>query len=152
MRRAPRGGALGAQETIWSAVGVLRAWIERYGLPKALYTDWKNVYVRPPNQAERVTGAEPLTQFGRMCATLGIQIIPASSPQAKGRIERNHGTQQDRLVKKLRRLGIAAHASANAFLETAYWTDHNARFAQAAASPDDFHVVRPRGLRLDQVF
>ena len=60
----------------------LRAWIERYGMPQALYTDWKNVYVRPPNQAERITGAEPLTQFGRMCATLGIQIIPASSPQA----------------------------------------------------------------------
>ena len=51
--------------------------------------------------------AAPLTQFGRMCAQLGIQIIPASSPQAKGRIERQHGTQQDRLVKKLRRAGIA---------------------------------------------
>ena len=76
-------------------------------MPQALYTDWKNVYVRVPNAEERVTGAEPLTQFGRMCATLGIQIIPASSPQAKGRIERNHGTQQDRLVKKLRRRGIA---------------------------------------------
>jgi hypothetical protein len=131
---------------------VLRAWIERYGVPKALYTDWKNVYVRPPNQAERVTGAEPLTQFGRMCATLGIQIIPASSPQAKGRIERNHGTQQDRLVKKLRRHGIADLAAANTFLETTYWADHNERFAQAPASSDDFHVARPRGLRLDAVF
>ena len=94
-------GRLGAQETIWGAVGVLRAWIERYGIPQALYTDWKNVYVRVANAEERATGAEPLTQFGRMCATLGIKIIPASSPQAKGRIERNHGTQQDRLVKKL---------------------------------------------------
>jgi len=145
-------GRFGAQETIWAAVGVLRAWIERYGMPQALYTDWKNVYVRPPNQAERVTGAEPLTQFGRMCATLGIQIIPASSPQAKGRIERNHGTQQDRLVKKLRRQGIADLQAANAFLETTYWADHNERFAQVPASPDDFHVARPRGLRLDRVF
>ena len=101
---------------------------------------------------ERVTGAEPLTQFGRMCATLGIQIIPASSPQAKGRIERNHGTQQDRLVKKLRRKGIADVATANTFLETEYWAEHNARFAQPAASSDDFHVARPRGLRLDTVF
>src|SRR5579864_6424542 len=66
-------GRFGAKETIWAAVGVLRAWIDRYGLPRALYTDWKNVYVRVPNAAERVTGAEPLTQFGRMCATLGIQ-------------------------------------------------------------------------------
>ncbi len=145
-------GRLGAQETIWAAVGVLRAWIERYGIPQALYTDWKNVYVRVPNAEERVTGAEPLTQFGRMCATLGIQIIPASSPQAKGRIERNHGTQQDRLVKKLRRKGIADIETANAFLETVYWADHNDRFAQAPASSDDFHVARPRGLRLDTVF
>jgi len=131
---------------------VLRAWIERYGIPHALYTDWKNVYVRVPNAEERDTGGEPLTQFGRMCATLGIRIIPASSPQAKGRIERNHGTQQDRLVKKLRRKGIAAIETANAFLETEYWADHNARFTQAPASSDDFHVARPRGLRLDTVF
>lgn len=145
-------GRFGAQETIWAAVGVLRAWIARDGVPQALYTDWKNVYVRPPNEEERVTGAEPLTQFGRMCAQLGIRIIPASSPQAKGRIERNHGTQQDRLVKKLRRKGIADIETANAFLETEYWADHNARFAQAPASSDDFHVARPRGLRLDTVF
>jgi transposase len=145
-------GRFGAQETIWAAVAVLRAWIARYGIPQALYTDWKNVYVRPPNQMERVTGAEPLTQFGRMCATLGIQIIPASSPQAKGRIERNHGTQQDRLVKKLRRKGLADIETANVFLETEYWADHNERFAQAPTSADDFHVARPRGLRLDTVF
>lgn len=145
-------GRFGAQETIWAAVAVLRAWIERYGIPQALYTDWKNVYVRPPNADERVTGVEPLTQFGRMCAQLGIRIIPASSPQAKGRIERNHGTQQDRLVKKLRRKGIAEIATANSFLDTEYWADHNARFAQAPAASDDFHVARPRGLRLDTVF
>jgi transposase len=135
-------GRFGAQETIWAAVRVLQAWIGRYGVPQALYTDWKNVYVRSPNAEERVTGAEPLTQFGRMCAQLGIRIIAASSPQAKGRIERNHGTQQDRLVKKLRRKGIADIETANAFLETAYWADHNARFAQAAAAADDFHVAR----------
>jgi transposase len=76
-------GRFGAQETIWAAVAVLRRWIEQYGMPRALYTDWKNVYVRAATEAERVTGAEPLTQFGRMCARLGIQIIPASSPQAK---------------------------------------------------------------------
>jgi transposase len=145
-------GRFGAQETIWAAVGVLRAWIERYGIPQALYTDWKNVYVRVPNAKERVTGAEPLTQFGRMCARLGIQIIPASSPQAKGRIERNHGTQQDRLVKKLRRRGIADVETANAFLETDYWADHNGRFAQAPVAADDFHVARPVGRQLDRVF
>lgn len=145
-------GRFGAQETIWAAVAILRTWITQYGIPRALYTDWKNVYVRRPNQEERETGAEPLTQFGRMCAALGIKIIPASSPQAKGRIERNHGTHQDRLVKKLRRKKIADVESANAFLDTEYWADHNRRFAQAPASADDFHLAVPRGVRLDQVF
>jgi transposase len=145
-------GRFGAQETMWAAVGVLRTWIAEYGIPRALYTDWKNVYVRRPNQEERETGAEPLTQFGRMCAALGIKIIPASSPQAKGRIERNHGTHQDRLVKKLRRKKIADVESANAFLDTEYWADHNRRFAQVPASADDFHVAVPRGVQLDTVF
>lgn len=145
-------GSFGPQETIWHAVGVLRQWIGRFGVPRALYTDWKNVYVRKPTAEERVTGAPPLTQFGRMCATLGITIIPASSPQAKGRIERNHGTHQDRLVKKLRRRGIADLAAANTFLHEEYWADHNTRFAVSATSAEDFHAPVPKGLRLDDVF
>jgi transposase len=145
-------GRFSPQETIWAAAAVLRVWIETHGIPQALYTDWKNVYVRPPTEEERLTETEPLTQFGRMCGQLGIRIIPASSPQAKGRIERNHGTQQDRLVKKLRRQAIGDIAAANTFLETAYWAEHNQRFAHSPASPDDFHVALPRGLRLDAVF
>jgi len=145
-------GRFSAQETIWAAVAVLREWIDAYGIPQALYTDWKNVYVRAPTEEERLTQTEPLTQFGRMCAHLGIRIIPASSPQAKGRIERNHGTHQDRLVKKLRRHGIAELDAANAFLATTYWADHNRRFARPPGSPDDFHVAIPRGVRLDAVF
>ena len=162
--RAPRGclmtlvddatgrtlGRLGAEETIWAAADVLRRWIEHYGVPLALYTDWKNVYMRAPNAEEQATGAMPRTQFGRMCASLGIQIIAASSPQAKGRVERNHGTHQDRLVKKLRRLGIADAAAANAFLETTYLPEHNARFAQAPASADDFHRRTPSRVTLDR--
>jgi transposase len=142
---------LGDEETIWAAADVLRRWIEAYGVPLALYTDWKNVYVRVPNAEEQVTGAVPLTQFGRMCASLGSQIIAASSPQAKGRVERNHGTHQDRLVKKLRRVGIADAAAANAFLETTYLPEHNARFAQAPASTDDFHRRTPSRGTLDRV-
>jgi transposase len=145
-------GRFSAQETIWAAVAVLRDWIEAYGSPQALYTDWKNVYVRLPTEEERLTQTAPLTQFGRMCAQLGIRIIPASSPQAKGRVERNHGTHQDRLVKKLRRKGLGDIAAANAFLETTYWEEHNRRFACPAASPEDFHVAIPRSVRLDAVF
>jgi hypothetical protein len=55
-------GRFGAPETIWAAVELLRAWLAQHGMPRALYTDWKNVYVRRPNQEERDTGAEPLTQ------------------------------------------------------------------------------------------
>lgn len=164
--RAPRGclmnlvddatgrtlARLGDEETIWAAVDVLRRWIEAYGVPLALYTDWKNVYVRVPNAEEQATGAVPLTQFGRMCASLGIQIIAASSPQAKGRVERNHGTHQDRLVKKLRRLGIADAAAANGFLEHTYLPEHNRRFAVAPASAEDFHRRVPSRTMLDRVF
>jgi transposase len=145
-------GRLGDQETIWAAVAVLRTWIEQHGVPLALYTDWKNVYVRAPTPGEQATGVVPVTQFGRMCAALDIQIIAANSPQAKGRVERNHGTQQDRLVKKLRRLGLSAAEPANAFLAATHWADHNARFAVAPTSAEDFHRRAPTRLALDAVF
>ena len=121
---------LGKEETIWAAAGTLRAWIEHYGVPLALYVDWKNLYKRGATSQERLRGEEPITQFGRMCAQLGIELIAASSPQAKGRVERIHGTHQDRLVKKLRRKKIATQAEANAYLESAYLPEHNRRFAR----------------------
>ncbi|MGH9328758.1 MAG: ISNCY family transposase, partial [Terriglobia bacterium] len=108
----------------------LRAWIERYGVPKALYVDWKNLYKRAATAGERMRGEEPITQFGRMCAKLEIELIAASSPQAKGRVERVHGTHQDRLVKKLRRKRIRTHAEANAYLEAEYLREHNGRFGR----------------------
>lgn len=76
--------------------------------------DWKNLYKRSANAQERLRGEEPITQFGRMCAKLGIELMAARSPQAKGRVERVHGTHQDRLVKKLRVRKMAQVAEANA--------------------------------------
>jgi hypothetical protein len=73
----------GEQETIWAAVGVLRSWIEKHGVPRAWYTDWKNVYKREPTERERLRGKVATTQFGRMCERLEIRIIAAHSPQAK---------------------------------------------------------------------
>src|ERR1700720_2359605 len=108
---------LGKEEPIWAAAGVLRAWIRKYGVPRALYTDWKNVYKRKATPGEQLRGEVPITQFGRMCQKLGIRIIAASSPQAKGRVERNHGTHQDRMIKKLRRKKIDSYAAANQYLE-----------------------------------
>lgn len=143
---------LGEAETIWAAVHVLRAWIERYGIPLVLYTDWKNVYKVAPTPQQELRGEEPLTQFGRMCARLGIRIVGAHSPQAKGRVERNNGVHQDRLVKKFRRQGIHEDAAANAYLETHYLPALNQRFAKSPAEPQDYHRRSPSSAELDRIF
>ena len=140
------------EETIWAAARILRQWIEKYGVPLALYTDWKNVYVREPTEKEQLHGTVPATQFGRMCRKLDIRIIAANSPQAKGRVERGNGTHQDRLIKKMGRQKIGTHAAANEFLQQHYLADHNARFAHPPAEPQDYHRQAPRRRELEQVF
>lgn len=140
------------QETIWAAVDVFRKWVEKYGVPLSLYTDWKNVYVRKPTEAERAAGTAPLTEFGRMCQELGTKIIPASSPQAKGRVERSNGTLQDRLVKTMRLAGIRTMAAANAYLLKQYLPDHNRRFCREPAQPQDYHSQAPGKRELDAIF
>src|SRR6202521_2025992 len=143
---------LGEEETIWAAANTLRAWIEKNGVPQGLYVDWKNVYKRAPTQREQLRGEEPVTQFGRMCEKLGIEIIAAGSPQAKGRVERNHGTHQDRLIKKMRRKKIRTHEQANEYLRREYLAEHNARFRQAPAEIEDYHRRAPSVEELRQVF
>lgn len=142
----------GDQETIWAAADILQDWISAHGVPRALYTDWKNVYKRPPTASEEREGAEPHTHFGRMAWKLGIQIIAANTPQAKGRVERSNGIQQDRLIKKMRLRGIADDAAANAYVRAVYLPDLNARFAVAAASPVDYHLPRDPKLTDRDVF
>ena len=143
---------MGKEETIWAAVGVLRAWMEKYGVPRALYTDWKNVYIREPTAKEYLHGTPATTQFGRMCERLGIKIIAAGSPEAKGRVERGHGTHQDRLIKKMRRKKIATYQAANEYLEKEYCDDHNRRFAIDAASETDYHLPLPSRTKLREIF
>ena len=143
---------MGKEETIWEATGVLRAWIKKYGVPVALYTDWKNVYVREANAKEQMQGVVPVTQFGGMCQRLGIHIIAANSAQAKGRVERNHGTHQDRLVKKMRLKKIKTHAEANLFLEKEYLPEHNRRFRRMPSQPEDYHRAAPLAAELEEVF
>ena len=138
-------GRFTGEETTWGAAEVLQAWIAKYGVPQALYVDAKSVFVRPATSLELAAGRAPVTQFGRMCAKLGIRLIVAKTPEAKGRVERVHGTNQDRLVKKLRRAGIATYAAANHYLDTTYWAAHNARFAVAPVATADFHLpLHPR--------
>jgi hypothetical protein len=114
--------------------------------------DWKNLYKRLATGQERLRGEEPITQFGRMCAKLGIELIAANSPQAKGRVERLHGTHQDRLVKKLRRKQISSQAEANAYLEAEYLPEHHRRFGRAAARPEDYHRRAPCAAELEKIF
>lgn len=143
---------LGKEETIWAAVHTLRKWIEKHGVPQALYVDWKNLYKRAPTQREQLRGEEPVTQFGRMCEKLGMEIIAAGSPQAKGRVERNHGTHQDRLIKKMRRKKIGTHEQANVYLQQDYLPEHNRRFRCVAAEAENYHRRAPSARELREVF
>jgi len=145
-------GKMHKEETTWDAARVLRQWIEKYGVPKALYVDAKSVFVRGGTVNELAAGIKPVTHFGRMCEKLAIELIVAKTPQAKGRIERHHGTNQDRLIKKMRLKGISDYAAANAYLETEYFPSHNARFAVSPQKPADFHTrLNPR-LDVKQIF
>lgn len=141
------------EETTVAAMQVLWAWVEKYGIPKALYVDWKNVYVtqREPTLEEQLSGELPLTQFGRACKKLGIEILPANSPQAKGRVERKHGVYQDRLVKELRLAGIQDIEGANQFLH-GFTESLNMKFAVEPRSSADFHRPVPQDMDLRIVF
>jgi transposase len=139
-------------ETTWSAAGLLEAWVTQYGVPRALYTDWHGAYHRAPTASERDRSERRVvTQFGRMCRQLGITLLAAGSPQAKGRVERNHGTHQDRLVKKLRRAAIGDLDAAQRFLPS-YLAQHNARYAIAPAAAADYHRAWPAGRARRDVF
>lgn len=142
---------LGQAETIWAAVHVLRGWIEKFGVPLALYTDWKNIYKVRPTEKQQQRGETPRTQFGRMCALLGIRILAAHSPQAKGRVERKNGVHQDRFIKKLRRKGISNNIDANAYLEE-YLLALNTRFARIPVAPQNYHRAIPNQQELDTLF
>ena len=140
------------EETTWAAADLLQAWVLEHGIPQALYCDGKNVYQRRPTSREAIEGVEPQTQFGRMCAKLGISIMMASSPQAKGRVERHHGTHQDRLIKKMRLAGISDYEAANRYLQQGYLEQHNARFGREPAAAANFHRRLSKRLDLKWVF
>ena len=132
---------LAEEETIFAAMQLLWCWIECYGIPQSLYTDKKNVYVIDEKTREKAadSGEEVFTQFGRACQQLGIKIITAHSPEAKGRVERNHGIYQDRLVKELRLAELSTIAAGNEFLQNGFCEQLNERFAVTPRSEVDFH-------------
>lgn len=140
-------------EGVQPAMESLEAYIRLHGMPRALYLDKFSTYkaIRPATLEELLRGEEAQTQFERAGKELGINIIHADSPQAKGRIEREFGTLQDRLVKELRLAGVCTKDEANRFLES-YWPVHNRRFSRPAKRPDDLHRPIPKGLDLRDIF
>lgn len=121
-------------ETTTDYLLVLREHILAHGLPMCLYSDRHSIF--------RSTGTQNRqpTYFARALERLGIEGLQASSPQAKGRVERANQTLQDRLVKAMRLAGINDMQAANAWLPT-YLAAHNRRFAVASAEPEDAHVA-----------
>lgn len=147
-----------ATSTIYSAflveeegtASTLRALLDvftAHGLPSSLYTDRGSHYFHTPKAGEAVD-KERLTQVGRALDRLGIEHIPAYSPEARGRSERMFGTLQDRLPKELKLAGIRDVESANRFIREVYLPAHNARFARPPAIADSaFVTIRdPAGL------
>lgn len=135
-------GLMSEQETSESAMLVLWDWVKLYGIPLALYCDLKNVYMadREPTLEEQLEGKLPRTAFGLACEKLGIRIISAYSPQAKGRVERKHAVYQDRFVKELRLRRAKTIAEANMILRGGFIEKLNQKFSHQAISAEDFHV------------
>ncbi len=116
-----------------------RSWVQRYGIPCSVYLDKHTTYRSPqtPTLEEQLEGYEQSqSQFQRAMTELGVEVIHAHSPAAKGRIERLFQTLQDRLVKELRLADAATLAEANQVLER-YLPLHNQRFRVEAAQPTE---------------
>ncbi len=123
-------------------MGVLWQYVEGNGRMVDLYTDRAGIFMVAPRakeSAQQRQEADRLTQFGRGLREVGIGWIPAYSPQAKGRVERSFGTDQDRLVKHLRLAKVKTMQDANKFLEEEYWPEWNERFARPLEGVVDMH-------------
>jgi len=132
-------------ESYFEALG---SYIEDHGRPEALYSDKHSVF-RVNKHGEGYKG-DGITQFGRAAQELGIDLICANTPQAKGRVERMFSTLQDRLVKELRIAGIASIDEANAYL-VGYIERHNAKFAVEAKEAGDCHQPLLRSQDLNEI-
>ena len=126
------------------ALDSFKRYIKQYGLPQSIYLDRHTTYrsTGKPTVEQQLRGQEPLSEFARAAKELGVRLIFAGSPQAKGRVERSFGTLQDRLVKEMRLAGIRTMDEANLFLET-YLPKHNHQFAVAPARRTNLHRKRP---------
>jgi hypothetical protein len=134
------------------AMDSFKGYSKKYGLPMKVYLDKHTTYkstARPTIQDE-LDQVEPLSQFERALKELGVEVLHAHSPQAKGRIERLFRTFQDRVVKEMRLRGIRTLEEANQFLEE-YLPVYNRRFSVCPKGKDNFHRPLPKGLVLDTI-
>jgi hypothetical protein len=134
------------------AMDSFKRYIGKYGLPMCVYLDRHTTYKsNAKGSIEDVFNEEvPLSEFERALKELGVEVIHATSPQAKGRVERLFRTLQDRLVKEMRLRGIRTIQEANEFLKH-YLPVYNRRFAVRALEANDLHRSIPKGLDLDSI-
>ena len=136
------------------ALDSFRRYIRQYGIPQSVYVDTYKTYraTKRLTVEEQLRGvAEPQSQFERALGELGVEVIHAHSPQAKGRIERLFGTFQDRLIKEMRLAGVCTLEGANRFLRW-YLPKYNRRFSLRPKERVNLHHQIPRGLDLDSIF
>jgi len=128
-------------EDTLNLMAAAKAYLLINGRPVAWYVDKDSIYKinRQASIEEQLRDEQPLTQFTRAMTELGITVICADSPQAKGRVERGFGTHQDRLVKELRLAGISNMTDGDIFLAEVYVPKHNARFAVAPENNTNAH-------------
>jgi transposase len=131
-------------EDLAAAFDALGRWCRSYGIPRSLYVDRDSIYrdAKCPWRA---------TQFGRALKELGVKLICAHSPQAKGRVERRNRVFQDRLVKELRLRGIRSMVQANLFLEGKFLAELNGRFAVEPRRSVDLHRPLPGEQKLAEI-
>lgn len=146
-------GEFVAVEDTWTLLRTTKAYLLRYGRPVAFYVDKDSIYKvnRQASIEEQLKDSDPLTQFTRAMRELGITVIPANSPQAKGRVERSFDTHQDRLVKELRLAKLSTMPEANRFLQQVYLPAHNAAYAVAPANPTEAHRPLLKAHDLDAI-
>ncbi len=138
------------QESTETVLAALRQVVERRGIFCSLYSDRASHFWLTP-QAGEIVDRQRMTQVGRALRDLGIEMIPAYSPQARGRSERNFGTWQRRLPQELRLRGITTVDEANRFLRESYLAEFNRRFAGTAAQPESAFVPAS-GKDLERIF
>ncbi|MCK4402067.1 ISNCY family transposase [bacterium] len=134
------------------AMDSFKKYINKNGIPNSVYLDKHTTYKSngKPTKEDDLNNRKPLSQFERACEELGVDVIHADSPQAKGRIERLFKTFQDRLIKEMRLRGIKTKEEANKFLDE-YLPIYDERFSVEPAKKTDLHRTVPEGANLDNV-